>query len=571
MASPQLAIAKVSFSAVLLRPDPVSCPRAEIDEFLGQLDATLLRCSPANVQKSKQWILNHVVQSTNRVAALGKYLTALAHSFNVDIAATRQAHEPSSKRKRLHILYVLNDLLYHICVRQREDGFSSQLESFLPALAQSAAAFPDCPRHAKKVADLVDLWGEQGYFSKAFIVQLQDAIRDAPTLDPSLVANGSTPRATITGGKISKDAPFIMPAMHGDVTAPWYDLPAANWLPVIEPNSTRPMNPSMIKPLQFMSGPADKSLVEAVQNLLGEVDRIYAKDRCLGDDPAENVDMLGQRVIHDQLTGEVIDGETYYGWSRKFCQKMKQRRKKGNGSEEDALLVLHLKGGEGRIPEARAEAGVGIGLGDEAIAEIEFGDGPTADHAHHLCEETDATHAHGLVRRTTAHLRLHPKTMRDLATITIIQSTQILPLNLRFHLCQLAPTFRSTLVLLHDLPIGKVHGHHRHHLRLQRVQIGCQVYPYRCLLLWILVGARQFLHRCRHRQRHSMTIKVIANSNMAIMAAGEIIEVDEVDIEEVVVAGDRIIVLMQDVINSLLDFRPMNYIDVAHNGAPKYK
>ncbi|KAK6083533.1 RNA polymerase II-binding domain protein [Seiridium cupressi] len=397
MASPQLAIAKVSFSAVLLRPDPVSCPRAEIDEFLGQLDVTLLRCSPANVQKSKQWILNHVVQSTNRVAALGKYLTALAHSFNVDIAATRQAREPSSKRKRLHILYVLNDLLYHICVRQREDGFSSQLESFLPALAQSAAAFPDCPRHAKKVADLVDLWGEQGYFSKAFIVQLQDAIRDAPTLDPSSVANGSIPRANITGGKISKDVPFVMPAMHGDVTAPWYDLPAANWLPVIEPNSIRPMNPSMIKPLQFMSGPADKSLVEAVQNLLGEVDRIYAKDRCLGDDPAESVDMLGQRVIHDELTGEVIDGETYYGWSRKFCQKMKQRRKKGNGSEEDG----RGRSGEGRIPEARAEAGVGIGLDDEAIAEIEFGDGPTADHARHLCEETDATHAHVYTNSTS--------------------------------------------------------------------------------------------------------------------------------------------------------------------------
>lgn len=50
MSSPQLAIAKVSFSAVLLRPDPVSCPRSEIDQFLGHLDTTLLRCSPANVQ-----------------------------------------------------------------------------------------------------------------------------------------------------------------------------------------------------------------------------------------------------------------------------------------------------------------------------------------------------------------------------------------------------------------------------------------------------------------------------------------------------------------------------------------
>jgi hypothetical protein len=50
MASPQLAIAKVSFSAVLLRADPTSCPRTEIDYFLGQLDATVSRCSLPNVQ-----------------------------------------------------------------------------------------------------------------------------------------------------------------------------------------------------------------------------------------------------------------------------------------------------------------------------------------------------------------------------------------------------------------------------------------------------------------------------------------------------------------------------------------
>ena len=50
MASPQLAIAKVSFSAVLLRADPTSCPRTSIDEFLGRLDATVSRCSPPNVQ-----------------------------------------------------------------------------------------------------------------------------------------------------------------------------------------------------------------------------------------------------------------------------------------------------------------------------------------------------------------------------------------------------------------------------------------------------------------------------------------------------------------------------------------
>ena len=50
MASPQLDIAKVSFSAVLLRPDPTPCSRGDLDEFLALVDATVSRCSPPNVQ-----------------------------------------------------------------------------------------------------------------------------------------------------------------------------------------------------------------------------------------------------------------------------------------------------------------------------------------------------------------------------------------------------------------------------------------------------------------------------------------------------------------------------------------
>ncbi|KAF7534993.1 hypothetical protein G7054_g5787 [Neopestalotiopsis clavispora] len=334
MASPQLAIAKVSFSAVLLRPDPVSCSRAHIDDFLGQLDATLLRCSPANVQKSKQWILDHVVQSSKRIAALGKYLTALASSFNVNLAASRKAREPSSKRKRLHVLFLLNDVLYHVCIRRREGTFATQLEPFIPQLVQSAAAFANCPKHSKKISDLIDLWSELKYFSTTFIHKLQDTARDAPNSDLGSNGQGITDGAQTPGTKLSKDAPYVIPATHGDANVPWYDLPAANWLPVIEPNSTRPMNPSMIKPLQLAPGPANKSLVEAVQNLLADVDRIYAKDSSFGDHPSDDLDMLGQRLALDEATGNMVGGQTYYGWSRDFCQKMKHRRKKRtNGSE----------------------------------------------------------------------------------------------------------------------------------------------------------------------------------------------------------------------------------------------
>ncbi|KAI5867178.1 hypothetical protein GGS23DRAFT_612279 [Durotheca rogersii] len=331
MASPQLAIARVSFSAVLLRPDPTPCSRPEIDEFLQLLDATISRCTPPNVQKCKQWILKNLVPSPARIAALGKYLIALANSYSLDIAASRQAREPSSKRKRLHTLYLLNDVLYHVHVRDRDSSFAEKLEPAILGLVRAAAAFPNSPKHAKKIDELVDLWNENGYFTQAFFQKLQTTIQEAPNSEPKpdAVAAG----APATGTKSAREAPFIMPAMHGDATASWYDLPAANWLSALEPNSTRPINPDMIKPLQLTVGPADKDLVRAVRALLADVDRIYNKDAREIDRPAESINQLGQRITIDEITGEVIDGETYYGWSRAFCEKMKQRREKARAGK----------------------------------------------------------------------------------------------------------------------------------------------------------------------------------------------------------------------------------------------
>ncbi|TRX89484.1 hypothetical protein FHL15_009653 [Xylaria flabelliformis] len=330
MASPQLAIAKVSFSAVLLRADPTSCPRTEIDDFLGRLDATVSRCSPPNVQKCKQWIFANLAHSAARVAAMAKYLVALAASYSADLAATRKAREPSTKRKRLHLLYILNDVLYQAHVRDQNPSFAANLELALPSLIQSAAAFSNCPKHTKKLLDLLDIWEQNRYYQSDAINKLRQIVRDGPHNQDSVTSiSGSANGSTNTSTKSSRDAPFIMPTMHGDATAHWYDLPAANWLPVMEPNSTRPMNPNMIKPLRFASGPVDKQLIKAVQDLLADVDRIYSRECVIGDDSTHDIDPMGQRVILDEITGDVVGGETYYGWSRSFCQKMKQRRKKG--------------------------------------------------------------------------------------------------------------------------------------------------------------------------------------------------------------------------------------------------
>jgi hypothetical protein len=50
MASHQIAIAKASFAAGLLRPDPTSVSRDDIATFHALLSSVVTECSPTNIQ-----------------------------------------------------------------------------------------------------------------------------------------------------------------------------------------------------------------------------------------------------------------------------------------------------------------------------------------------------------------------------------------------------------------------------------------------------------------------------------------------------------------------------------------
>ncbi|ESZ98607.1 hypothetical protein SBOR_1057 [Sclerotinia borealis F-4128] len=320
----RLAIAKASFSASLLRRDPTPVSREAIAEFHSHLNNVILQCSSINVQKCKQWILEHIVQSTARFTALGKYLTIFATSFTKPSIG-----EPSIKRKRMHILYLLNDILYHCKYRTNDASVCGKIQPVLVNLLGSTASFKACPKHQRKILDLLDIWEDKGYYSNEYIGKLREAVNIASEVgqytEESIgsAMNGEQGLAP----KIAKIAPFIMPAMHGDASMPWFDLPAGNLMPHIIPNSTRPINPEMIKPLQFVAGPADDELVTAVKALLDDVQTIFGAEPGQDERNVSDVDELGQPIILDESTGELIDGEGYYGWSRVFCEKMKRRRK----------------------------------------------------------------------------------------------------------------------------------------------------------------------------------------------------------------------------------------------------
>lgn len=240
---------------------------------------------------------------------------------------------PSAKRRRLHLLYVLNDILYHAKFRNHAAGFAQKLEPALPALVRSIVSFKNCPKHIRKVQDLVRLWEENHYFSQGFIRELLAAI-EAPSPDGDDPKDAQADTSANAVARAARNEPFTLPGMHGDPSTPWYDLPAANWLSVMEPNSTRPMNTSMIKPLVLAKGPAEKNLVDAVKKLLADVDKIYLKETN-NEDASHDIGQMGEIIELDEITGEIIDGETYYGWSRAFCNKMKARKKNGGRLNSD--------------------------------------------------------------------------------------------------------------------------------------------------------------------------------------------------------------------------------------------
>ncbi|WXC66129.1 hypothetical protein SNK03_011912 [Fusarium graminearum] len=318
MATPELAIAKATLSATLFRADPTSLSRPSVEAFFSLLTDALVRCSRPNVQKCKVWIIENVAPSTARTTALAKYYGALSKSLQDD------GSRPSLKRRRLHLLYVLNDVFYHIIARNGNIEFAIPWDNVLPGLIASASAFDNCPKHKKKLEDLIRLWDEQQYINSKMVTKLEEAL--ASGVAPQ---TAQEPQVSNVSLKLAKNAPFTLPSFHGDNSVPWHDLPATTWLPHLTPNSTKPMFPDEIRPIRLAAGPADKVLVTAVQDLLGEVERMFSKEQKWDDDPTNDLNELGERVILDEITGDIIGGETYYGWSRRFCEKMKERKRNG--------------------------------------------------------------------------------------------------------------------------------------------------------------------------------------------------------------------------------------------------
>lgn len=265
---------------------------------------------------------------------------SLRETAEEDCPKLVQVSGPSGRRRQLHILYLLSDILHHTKFHIESSSayliWTNNIQVYLVDLfgAASAYSFERFAKHHKKIQDLLQIWKEKGYYQPSDIEKLRDTVRSAARLGyPSTGEDLKRPQEPPSEEK--KDVPYLMPASHGDSSTPFYDLPAGNMMPHIKPNSSRTINPQNVKPLQFTAGPAEQKLVIAVKEFLAKVESMDSVG--FGNEGiAMDIDELGQWTTHDEIAGVVTDGEGYYGWSRAFCENMK-RRSDGIGGLERAV------------------------------------------------------------------------------------------------------------------------------------------------------------------------------------------------------------------------------------------
>ncbi|KAI2710716.1 hypothetical protein CBS147354_8556 [Penicillium roqueforti] len=317
MATHGAVILKAAFAACLLRPDPTSVPRDEITAFHISLERALSHCSPANIQTCKAWLLRFVAFSSNRVGGLVNYLEALAASFS---PSQPTGSKLSPKRQRLHLLYLINDLLHHCKFHlDSPSTFSTVSGSLQLHLVKLVGYAASCdrqknPRHHRRLDELLDIWSEQEYFHAELVDKLREVVVMGLPISSNDAANELNPAK-----KPGKNVPFVMPSTHGDPSTRWHEVRAGNIYAHIIPDSTIPIRPDDTKPIQLLAGPADANSVGALKAFLGDVNQLFDPETS-GDDRHADIDQLGQTVIRGENTGDILDGEHYHGWSLEFCQ-----------------------------------------------------------------------------------------------------------------------------------------------------------------------------------------------------------------------------------------------------------
>lgn len=255
--------------------------KLELDIILTCINDALSRCCDERVKLCREKIINSfgVYQQY-----LFEYLVALSRS-------------QKRRRKRLYILYVINDVLHHLKLQKLIVDRKCS-----PALSSLFQKAWECVSNRNKLQTLLHLWRNRNY------------------LEPSILDEIWENHGNNNVDDWSKSKQLSL----GSFGQPYHHMPASLMMPYIKEEMQTPIDPESIKP---MTNIVISSQVKNAMNKFQAFEK--------GLEAFEWNPLLESK--HSD-----VDALTYYGWSSEFIDINKQSQSTslslGNDNDDDALI-----------------------------------------------------------------------------------------------------------------------------------------------------------------------------------------------------------------------------------------
>ncbi|KAF2801533.1 uncharacterized protein BDZ99DRAFT_469540 [Mytilinidion resinicola] len=229
----------------------------------------------------------------------------LNHKFKTCLDLQLPNSRCPAPRRRVHILYLINDLLhsakYHRQTPSPFPAFRDGLKQTIEDAVKSCAGgvMKGHPTTKKKLLVLLNLWQAHNYYSADLICTLREIVEERPLPTPTL---------------------------HGFTGVAWHDQPAGLMVPILLRNPDAPVDTLQIRPMDVQLEQASEALKTAVDELLQT-----ANDEHNGGDSERavvDIDEMGHRLV-----GDGTRFVNYYGWSEGFCRRVMSGGAPGQGGQ----------------------------------------------------------------------------------------------------------------------------------------------------------------------------------------------------------------------------------------------
>ncbi|PIA91618.1 hypothetical protein CB0940_09022 [Cercospora beticola] len=338
------------------------------DAVTAQVCKTCNICTIENIQRCKEQFIHYILPSSQARKVYFKYLQTLCRLFAPGSWKLKAAsgldevlglsaggatnHLPASHARRIHTLYIINELLVSLLELSRQDSkvrprptadeerkyareaLDSAKQCCLDIFEEAACITPgEAAKPKNALNDILSNWTQivTQVFTKSDIDRLRKIAENADNRkhDPSLK------NLDLTTHLLAQSAQKMRPALrnrHGvkdDPDAPWHLLPAANGLKLREERGY----PLLSRALphggyQLVNGgkPVNEQTRKEAEGLLSEM--LHCFDTHTKADEVQDIDALGNKVWKDPERPT----RNYWGFTEEGLRKMKENKKMFNAS-----------------------------------------------------------------------------------------------------------------------------------------------------------------------------------------------------------------------------------------------